>query len=107
MSHENDDASFPIIYIVGSNLLQNKLLALCLEKELTVECNCRVALTMKDLIGTAPERVCVYLVDCFKRETAALERVPRNRHREAPGYPYLGPFQRGPDSPRRKAGAQA
>ena len=30
MSHEHDDASFPIIHIVGSNLLQNKLLALCL-----------------------------------------------------------------------------
>jgi len=74
MPHKNDDASFPIIYIVGSNLFQNKLLALCLEKELAVECNCRVELTIKDLIGTAPERVCVYLADCFKRETAALEK---------------------------------
>lgn len=74
MPHENNDASFPIIYIVGSNLLQNKLLALCLEKELTAECKCRLALTMKDLIGRAPKRVCVYLVDCFKRETAVLEK---------------------------------
>ncbi len=74
MPHEKDDASFPIICIVGPNILQNKLLALCLEKELVVECKCRYALTMEDLIGTAPERVCVYLLDCFKRETAALEQ---------------------------------
>jgi LuxR family transcriptional regulator, positive regulator of biofilm formation len=74
MPHKNDDASFPLIYIVGSNLLQNKLLALCLEKELTVECNCLVALTMKDLVATTPEKMCIYLLDCFKRETAALEK---------------------------------
>jgi DNA-binding CsgD family transcriptional regulator len=73
MAKEIDDASFPVVYIVGPNLLQNQLLALCLEKELSVECICRVALTMQDLVGSAPERLCIYLLDCFKRETAALE----------------------------------
>jgi len=29
---------------------------------------------MKDLIGTAPKRVCVYLMDCFNRETAEMEK---------------------------------
>ena len=67
-------AFFPIIYIVGSNLLQNQLLALCLEKELKVECDCLDNRTVSDLLEAATERVCVFLLDCFKREAADMQK---------------------------------
>lgn len=73
MPRDTTSAFFPIIYIVGSNQTQNQLLALCLEKELTVECTCLDNRTVSDLIGAAPERVCVFLLDCCKRETAQLK----------------------------------
>ena len=74
MQHDITDASFPIIYIVGPNLLQNQLLALCLEKELRVKCTCLADLTVEDIGDKAPERVCVLLLDCFKRKTAEAEK---------------------------------
>ena len=74
MQHDITDVSYPIIYIVGPNLLQNQLLALCLENELEVECSCLADLTVEDISDTAPERVCVLLLDCFKRKTAEMEK---------------------------------
>lgn len=74
MPNDITDASFPNIYIVGPNLLQNQLLALCLEKELKVECTCQADLTVKDVIDTEPERMRVFLMDCFKRETVELDK---------------------------------
>ena len=74
MSNDITDASFPNIYIVGPNLVQNQLLALCFEKELKVECTCQTDLTVKDIIDTTPERMRVFLLDCFKLETAELEK---------------------------------
>jgi len=66
--------SFPKIYIIGSSLVQNQLLALCLEKELKVECICQKNLTTKKIIKKAPERIRVLLLDCLKSETIALEK---------------------------------
>ena len=74
MPHDFTDASFPIIYIVGSNLHQNQLLALCLEKELKVECICLEDRTVGDLIDAPPEKVRIFLLDCLGRDTAALQR---------------------------------
>jgi DNA-binding NarL/FixJ family response regulator len=77
MPHDSSDASFPNIYIVGPSLLHNQLLALCLEKELQVECTCLpdVAVQDKEIIETKPERVRIFLLDCSRRETAELEKT--------------------------------
>ena len=74
MLNDITDASFPNIYIVGPNLIQNRLLALCLEKEIKVECTCQTDLTVREIINTAPERMRVFLLDCFMRETAELHK---------------------------------
>ena len=74
MLYDITDASLPKIYILGPSLVQNQLLALCLEKELKVECTCRTDLTIKETIDTTPESMHVFLLDCFKRETAELEK---------------------------------
>jgi DNA-binding NarL/FixJ family response regulator len=68
------DVSFPCIHIVGSNFNQNQLLALCLEKELKVECTCMAELTMQDLVAMQPEKVRVFLLDCANLDRAALEK---------------------------------
>ena len=74
VGHDINDASFPIIYIVGPNRLQNQLLALCLEKELKVECRCVGNCTFKEFADEASQGVGVYLLDCFKREPDDLQQ---------------------------------
>jgi LuxR family transcriptional regulator of csgAB operon len=70
----NTDASFPNIYIVGPSLVQNQLLALFLEKKLTVACTCQTDLCVKEIIDTAPEGILILLLDCCISETAEFQK---------------------------------
>ena len=74
MQHDITDASLPIIYIVGPSLLQNQLLAQCLEEELNVECACLTDPAAQDMGDKSLGRVSVLLLDCFKRKTTETEK---------------------------------
>jgi hypothetical protein len=74
MAQESVAANFPQVYIIGSDSLQNHMLALCMEKELAVECRCFSDLTTMASVATDPGRVCILLLDCSGHDIAALDK---------------------------------
>ena len=66
------------IFISGPNLLQNTLLAECLNKELQVECACHPSLTLMDMVEKEPDRTCVCLFDCFYCKTEEIDKRLNN-----------------------------
>jgi DNA-binding CsgD family transcriptional regulator len=70
----SDESSFTKIYVVGPNLQQNKLLALCLEKELKAECECRKFLPLSAIAGKDRKRQVLYLYDCLECNSAEMEK---------------------------------
>ena len=74
MPQESKSANFPQVYIIGPDALQNHMLALCIEKELAVECQCFCDLTTMECVVTEPGRTCILLLDCSGHDIAALDK---------------------------------